>query len=344
MIICKIMNTTKLFTTFLFIVSLSVTALFADSIPLTNEVESFLKNGPTKAERIVVTYPISIGLLYVCGKTKNIVGCMLRPLWINSDRKLDEFYTRVSPNLASATDIGSVNSLETILALKPDFVVASSIAATTDTLIRVLNENKIPYLAVPVMGAGIDEWFKGVKLMGEATNTTNRTNAYLAYYQKCIDLVQSRVAKIPMEKRPKVAFINTNHGNMILRGGRTRFMYSLMKIAGAQLMEAGEDPGSSAQCAEMLFKFNPQIIIDDSRSDEFYKAEWFKLLKPVKEGKIYKTPQDDKQAWVTNWSQPTYSCLGLLWLAKIFHPEVFKDVDIEKEHKFFCENYIFNRD
>ena len=91
----------------------------------------------------------------------------------------------------------------------------------------------------------------------------------------------------------------------------------------------------------MLFKFDPQIIIDDSRSDEFYKAEWFKLLKPVKEGKIYKTPQDDKQAWVTNWSQPTYSCLGLLWLAKIFHPETFADVDIEKEHKYFCEKLIY---
>ena len=305
-----------------------------------NNQEFCLKNGPTKSQRIVIAHPPTIGLIYICGLSNNIIGCPMRSMGINLDRKLDNFYSTLSPNLANAIDVGSNVNYETLLSIKPDLVVTSNVISTYGSLNKMLDDSKIPYIAVPTMDGSLEDWLESVRILGEATNRTDKTNKYIEYYKKTVAIVESRIKNIPFEKHPKVALINTHGGNMILRGSRTKFLRNLMKIAGARILEDGDDPSSFSKCAEILFEFEPEIIIDDSRSNEFYNSDWFKQLKAVKEGRIYKTPQDDKQSWVTNWSQPTYSCIGLLWMAKIFHPEVFEDIDIEKEHKYFYENFI----
>ena len=305
-----------------------------------NKQEFCLKNGPTKAQRIVIIHPPTIGLIYICGLSNNIIGCPMRSMGINLDRKLDNFYSALSPNLANAVDVGSNVNYETLLSIKPDLVVTSNVISTYGSLNELIDNSKIPYIAVPTMDGSLEDWFESVRIIGEATDRTDKTNKYIEYYKKCVAIVETRIKNIPIEKYPKVALINTHGGNMILRGSRTKFLRNLMKIAGARILEDGDDPSSFSKCAEILFEFEPKIIIDDSHSNEFYNTDWFKQLKAVKEGRIYKTPQDDKQSWVTNWSQPTYSCLGLLWMAKIFHPEIFKDIDMEKEHNYFFETFI----
>ena len=322
---------------FILVFFFATSNIYADEI---NKQRFCLKNGPTKSQRIVIAHPPTIGLIYICGLSNRIIGCPMKSMGINIDRKLDRFYSSISPNLANAVDIGVNVNYETLLSLKPDLVVTSSIISMYGSLNEMLDNSKIPYIAIPTMDGSLEDWFESIKIIGEATNRLEKTNKYMEYYKKCQILVESRVKNIPLEKRPKVALINTHGGNMILRGSRTKFFRNLMKIAGARILEDGDDPSSFSKCAEILFEFEPEIIIDDSRSNEFYNTEWFKQLKPVKEGRIYKTPQDDKQSWITNWSQPTYSCLGLLWMAKIFHPELFKDIDIEKEHKYFYETFI----
>ncbi len=325
------------------IISLFAFAVFIASNINAEELSNnkfYLKNGPTKAQRIIIAHPPTVGLIYICGLSNNMVGCPIRSMGIKLDRKLDTFYSTITPNIAKAVDIDSDVNKETLLSLNPDLVISSNVISAYGSLNELLEKSKIPYIAIPTMDGTLEDWFQCVKIIGEATNTSNRTEKYIEYYRKCVELVESRVNNIPLNKRPKVALINTHGGNMILRGSRTKFLRNLMKIAGATLLEDGEDPSTMSKCAEILFEFDPEIIIDDSRSSEFYDAEWFNLLKPVKEGRVHKTPQDDKQSWVTNWSQPAYSCLGLLWMAKIFHPEVFKDVDIEKEHKYFYETFI----
>ncbi len=321
----------------IFIYFFAISYTFAEE---KNKQEFCLKNGPTKSQRIVIAHPPTVGLIYICGLSNNIIGCPMRSMGINIARKLDTFYSTLSPNLANAVDVGANVNYETLLSIKPDLVVSSNVISSYGSLNEMLENSKIPYIAVPTMDGSLEDWFESVRIIGEATNRTDKTNKYIDYYKKCVEIVESRIKNIPLEKHPKVALINTHGGYMILRGSRTKFFRNLMKIAGAKILEDGEDPSSFSKCAEILFEFEPEIIIDDSRSNEFYNSDWFKHLKAVKEGRIYKTPQDDKQSWVTNWSQPTYSCLGLLWMAKIFHPEVFNDIDMEKEHKYFFETFI----
>ena len=55
----------------------------------------------------------------------------------------------------------------------------------------------------------------------------------------------------------------------------------------------------------------------------------------MKNSRIYRTPQDDPGSWVTNWGMNTFSPLGLLWLAKTFHPAEFADIDLDAERNAF---------
>lgn len=304
----------------------------------TNRMPQGLINGPTKAERIVVNFPMGVGLLYVSGLSNNIVGIQTRSMHIYN-QKLGNFYQQISPSLANLVDIGAIGAtnIETVLKLNPDLVLTHEYDQQSSALFNVLHKNKVPTLLMKAMNGNLDDWLEAVEIFSKATNTEARATTYSDYLRTCIELVHQRTQHISQKDKPKVAFINTNRGNMILRGSRTRFMFHMLKLVGADTMDEGEDPSDSNTCAEMLFKFDPAIIIDDSRSNEFYSAAWWDMLKPVKNNRVYKTPQDDDQAWVTNWSQPTYSPLGLLWLAKIVHPGLFADVDLKKEHEKLCK-------
>jgi iron complex transport system substrate-binding protein len=65
--------------------------------------------------------------------------------------------------------------------------------------------------------------------------------------------------------------------------------------------------------------------------------EWWNELRAVKNNRVYVAPIDDPNVIMTGWMNNMYGPLGILWIAKSIHPDVFKDLDLEKEHDKFCE-------
>ena len=65
--------------------------------------------------------------------------------------------------------------------------------------------------------------------------------------------------------------------------------------------------------------------------------DWWPQLRAVKEKRVYVAPIDDPSVIMTGWINNMYGPLGLLWIAKSVHPELFKDLDLDKEHDKFCE-------
>ena len=250
----------------------------------TNGTPQGLLNGPTKAKRIVVNFPMGIGLLYVSGISNNVVGIQTRSMHIYNN-ELGKFYKKISPEFANLVDIGAIGStnIETVLKLNPDLVLTHEHDPQSSALYNVINNNKIPILLMKAMNGNLKDWLEAVDIFSKVTNTEARGEAYSSYLRETVELIYNRTKHISKKDRPKVAFINTNRGNMILRGSRTRFMFHMLNLVGAKTMAEGEDPSDSNTCAEILFRFNPEIIIDDSRSNEFYSATWWEMLKPVKE-------------------------------------------------------------
>lgn len=294
-------------------------------------------------QRIVTLFPQAFGIVFILGLQERIAGLSKIATGIAAN-KLDKFYETFAPGLLSAADIGQSRApnIETILKTNPDLVLSSSVDSRSSTAIKVMNENKIPVLLLSAGFGTVDQWLEAVNTMASATGTIERARAYEAFFRQRISMVAERLGDIPVEKRPKVALINTMGNQMAIRGAYSSFGYSLIALAGGRLMEKGDDPADSSGCAELMFAFDPDLIIDDAKLDTFHKSSWWGSLRAVKENRVYKTPADDKQAWVTNWFLPTYAPVGLLWLAKKIHPEKFADIDLRDEHELFC-NMIYGR-
>lgn len=304
---------------------------------IANEQNGGMPVNSSSVRRIVVLFPLSFGIVYVLNLTNRLVAIPKQHIGI-ADGKLEKFYATVSPEINDSVNIGnpSTPSLETILKVRPDLVLIAA-DPMHDKTTQTIRENGISVISLKAGFGNIEEWLAAVHTVASATGETERAQKYEAFFRQRLNLVKKRLADVPNEKRPKVALINTTGTQMVIRGSRTSFGYSLIDLAGGRLMEKGEDPADAAGCAEMMFVFDPDLIIDDSKTDIFYRASWWNELRAVKERKVYKTPADDKQAWVTNWFLSTYSPVGILWLAKKIHPEKFSDIDLQAEHKAFCQ-------
>lgn len=325
----------KLLTTLLILLIFSAPWLHAQEMQANTSTPA----GESAAEqRIVVLYPLAFGIIFILDLAKNVVCLPMRSIGI-ADGKLESFYSTFAANLASVTDVGQPTSpnMETILKARPDLIVASKATEHANPAINVIRNNGVKILQLNAGFGTVSEWLEAVKMLASATGKLERARKYEDFYRQRLKLVQERIADIPVEKRPKVALLNTTGSQMVIRGSRTTFGYELISSAGGRLMEHGSDPADSAGCAELMFSFDPDIIIDDSKVDIFYKAEWWNSLRAVKENRVYKTPADDKQAWVTNWFLSTYSPIGILWLAKKIHPAKFSDIDLKAEHEAFCQ-------
>ncbi len=306
---------------------LSISLLF---VPLTVEA----------VERVVVTFPLSFGLVYIMGLSDKVVGMPTQKLHLNNV-KLGSFYSQYSPNLASATDIGFTGAVnvETVLSLQPDLVISSETISGAKDVTNFLRSNGINVLEVKAGMGSVKDWLEVVKKACNDIGKPEKGENYIKLWEKNLAFVKERLSKIPIEKRVKVTLINSNGGEVTVRGSRSKFCIDLIKQAGGIVMEGDQDPKDSSACAELVFKFDPDIIIDDYSSTG-RAPEWINDLRAVKNGRVYPIPYDDKQAWITIWTFNTYSPLGLLWLAKNFYPDEFADLDLEKSHQEFCESIL----
>lgn len=314
-------------------------ALLAINILSANMV-SMAETGLGHAEspkRIALIFPQALGILFILGLTDLAVALPAKHT-ATSDITGSVFFKAVSPGISSALDIGQPTSpgIETILKANPDLVIISSATEHSNSSYETLKKHGLNLVPLKAGFGSIEEWLQNIDYLAETTGTVQRAQRYRAFFTERIRMIESRLKDIPEEQKPSVALLNTVGTQMVIRGSRTSFGYNLIKIAGGRLMQAGEDPETSAGCAELMFAYDPDIIIDDSKVDVFHKADWWKELRAVKENKVFKTPADDHQAWVTNWFLPACSPVGVLWLAKIFHPELFSDIDLKKEHEAFC--------
>ena len=286
------------------------------------------------AERVVVTFPLSFGLVYIMGISDKIVGAPIRKLGIKDD-KLGPFYSKFSPNLASATNVGFTGAvnIETVLSLEPDLIISSESIDSSRKNTKFFRENGIKVLEVKAGFGSVKDWLELVKSSCEDIGRSERAEAYIKLWEKNLKIVNDRLAKIPQEKRVKVTMINTKGGAITVKGSSSRFCIDLIKHAGGIVMDGEDEPSETGACAELVFKFDPDIVIDDY--SQFMTPEWVADLRAVKNKKVYKMPYDDKQAWVTTWTFNAFSPLGLLWCAKTFYPEEFADVDLNKARDEF---------
>lgn len=269
----------------------------------------------------------------LCAVTKSLKASALINLFDPSVKTL------AAPRSTS----GQVN-VEELIVSDPQLVIAGDLDGSI-----VEKKTRVP---VAYLGSSMDQSIeamkKEVRFYGKAFGKEARAERYVAYLQRTSDLIKSRVAGIPKDKR-KVVFNGYSANHLVTLGGDT-FMQQHIELAGCRnaaesIRSAGGKGGLHVGLAEVSMEkalgWNPDILVIDFGAPAELKANarW-RTIAAVQNGAVHTEPIG---AFI--WSRPTAESAVLhpLWLATIAYPDRFRDIDMKKEVKrFYREIMSFN--
>jgi len=196
-----------------------------------------------KPTTVVAISPTAAELVYAAGGT--IVG-----------RSSTVAYP---PEAKAAKDVGSAYkpSVETILALKPDLVVA-------DSIVQAQLKSQLEGLGIPVVFAGADSYQKvidSMTLMGKVFDSQAATAKLIADINKARDDAKAALAG---KKISAIALI-ADQNNTLYAAKPNSYPGDIMNLLGltnpaAGQPDAGNFPGYTAVPQEKMLEYNPDYI------------------------------------------------------------------------------------
>lgn len=112
----------------------------------------------------------------------------------------------------------------------------------------------------------------------------------------------------------------------------------IMRAGGISLSDSTRTIEKFTFSPEQIIVMNPDIIILSNPNDveKLYKNRKFSTLKAIKNKKVYVSPHG-MHLWAYRTAEQP---LMVLWAAKTFYPEYFKNLDISDETKAFYEHFM----
>ena len=214
-------------------------------------------------------------------------------------------------------------------------VVVTLNTGMRDTLEEVMAQSLEDYIELSATAVGIVANVLG----GEALN---KYAAWKDYCAKKLAMLYERTKNLPEEKRKTIYWGNT-WGENILASYSLKSRYYEIRLCGGALTGPLSGDGSFPEVtAEQLFAWDPDIVIVDNHGNfpdlvikDMYKenSRWASL-RAVKNHQLYRVP-----AGVFFMDKGTTSTLMLLWLATVVQPELFADINVVEEIKYYYREF-----
>ena len=260
-----------------------------------------------------------------------------------------KFISEAHPEINSTPDLGSGQepSQEAIMSLDPDVIYGGFF--TSKEISQAISQNTgIPFVyAAPVEIASFDKdngAFETWRLLGsiQGNDAKQRAEQLIRYCDENIHMIEDVTSKIPEEEKPRVYLACYASPTM------TTNYYQPIEIAGGvnvaeDLLAGSSGWGGIDISKEQIVEWNPDIILvhagtkeDDGKHgsiDGILSDPALQSVKAVKNKCVYGT-----KGWSIGWDPATGLC-ECLYLAKIFHPEEFKDLDVEQECNEILEEF-----
>ena len=181
-------------------------------------------------------------------------------------------------------------------------------------------------------------------ILSTALNDPEARAEYEAWHDYCdekLRMVYERTKDIPMEDRKTVYWGNT-------WGEEIRSTYALknrwyeVNLAGGQLIGPEENSNFPEVTAEQLFSWDPDIILVDNHGglpglvmESMYRenGKW-STLSAVQNKQLHRIP-----AGVFFLDKGSTTTLLVLWMATFLQPELFADIDMIEEVKYYYSEF-----
>ncbi|MBN8766153.1 MAG: ABC transporter substrate-binding protein [Thiobacillus sp.] len=224
-------------------------------------------------------------------------------------------------SLPSLQNLDRSPDLEALLAVRADVVLTMDRATA-----RTVQKAGLP--ALYLAWRQPEDVKAAVRLLGDLLHREQAAARYVAYF----DTTQARVAAAlrgPATARPRVLYFNPK----TLTQPHLIVEWWIRSAGGESVTDDGRTVESRGFNLEQLLAWDPDILIVTSREDvaAVQGEPRLRALKAVRAGRILVIPFG-AHIWGNRTAEQP---LTLLWAAKHFHPELFKDMDLVAETQAF---------
>ena len=164
----------------------------------------------------------------------------------------------------------------------------------------------------------------------------NKLKKYFDYFQRSVARIMIITSKISEDEKPKVYFVGGS--NVFDSHDMNSNTYWYITLAGGRFVPAIKSSSHThiILSMEQVIFLNPDIIMMGrvASKDPVIKNPQWECINAVKNGRVYITPEG-----AFYWDHSSEGILLLLHCAKIFHPDLFKDINLEAELKYFYSTF-----
>lgn len=282
--------------------------------------------------RIVVQLEASDKIVGVCGRTRDFSDNMV--------------VIQAHPEISELPNAGMYNdpNEEMILSLNPDVIF---VWVSASDLADTLQENTgIPVICLNPSPTGNEYGAKSGpyetwRLAGMVLGKSERAEELISYCEEEFSEIKEVTSKISDEDKPSVYFCHSHLATDITRAVTS---YDPMDIAEANNV-AGElianGPLTVVDVSkEQIISWNPDILLIHGFSKEptlsiesVLSDPALQTLNAVKNERIYYT-----KGWYIGWD-PASGVAESYYMAKLFHPDEFADLDMEEKGNEILKNF-----
>lgn len=277
--------------------------------------------------------PAQVGKVYAAGPPATVFVLALAPEklagWTRALRPdevpfLPPDVARL-PELGRLTGRGNTANVEVVLAAKPDLIV--DIGSTSPTFVslaeRVQQTTGIPYL---LFDGKLRDTPRLLRELGAAIGAGAAGNTLATGFAAALAAIDARVATIPEARRPRVFYARGPNG--LSTAPRGSLQAEVFEIAGARNV-AEPPPGFAANLftvsLEQVLQWQPDVIVtlDPAFASAVRTRPEWQAVPAVRNGRIHVAPELPF-GWVD--APPSLNrLLGVEWLVRILHPDVFTE-------------------
>ncbi|MGM9570726.1 MAG: ABC transporter substrate-binding protein [bacterium] len=232
-------------------------------------------------------------------------------------------------------------SLEKILSLNPDLVIAYSGSVKSEAL-QQLSKSGVPVLLLDCYK--LSSFKEDVRKLGKILQKEELAQEYLAAFDKYLKLIEDRVKQIPEEKRKRVYIESYSDYSTVSKSGAAQ----MVETAGGINIAGDMSKTYNQVSPEWVVTQNPDVIIkgagssivsgyhkDDSSMkhavDNIMRRVGWDKIQAVKTGNVFILSTD-------LWTGPR-QLIGIIYIARWLYPDLFADLDPLKIHTEILEKY-----
>ena len=315
---------------------------------------------PAEVRRVVVTFNME-EYFAVAGDTgiDKLVGWSHK-YWEGRRQDAYDAFTAVYPQLADIPDVGYNGdiSIEAIISLQPDVVLASSTGANYNALEPAFDNLRAAGIACVFFdfhAQTLEKHSESVKLLGKILGQEERAAEIADFYAEQMAVVAERLTDLKDEDRPRV-YMEFSMGPDQYGGTWSEQMWgALIRQCGGENIAAGMEGASVDIAPEQVIAANPEVIIftcsprDDVNdnivlgygADEALAREHLAAY-ANREGwaELDAVKNENMGALYHDLSRHIFDFAGAQFLAKMIQPEIFADLDPEANLAEFFQRFM----